>query len=925
MSDVSTLQGAIAAVHDPATTADDLAAIAHDFPKLRTVVVAHPNVYPELLEWLRQNGDDDVKRAVTQRLESQTMGPTGLGETIAGLPLWRSDDHVTPVADDTQGGSSQYLPDFLPYAPETGTFTQTGTAYTSDTGTMMPAGATFVAQMPQMGTPYVAQMPQTGTAYGAQTPQMGTPYAAQMQQPRSRRVNIGLVIAAIALGVALIVAGILVGIPGTGFHGVLKPGGSSGSGKKSAASYAYGYQKTWTVTASSLGIQQSDLPQGTSMNDMSINAIAQSKKTWLIEVDWWGSQFSGNMIFGVDAATGAKKWGPITGSTNSWSYCGRQPIRDTFYCYDSGSGSINAVDAETGKTTTIANQKDVIFEVLGEYLLITKWLQDGSHSTVSLMTTDGKLSWTLDSLGLVGSGEGIAPNLQTGGIVIINDDSAAYVVDVKSGEVLVSAAGNLGMVEKGRLWQGYGDLGTTEFTSSDGVKWKIDGGSGQNQQPVSSARSDSVAPLSFSSQNGNNIISWVEANGSLRWSASLPSPAYNWYRSTFDGKHLILSDLSGNTWALSPQDGTVLWHDSVGTGGLAGAGYLYYIIPDDDTIVIPTANGATARSVSTGALYWFTSAMWLSAVTDGSGNTALAGQTAMAEPPIALYRLDPALPQPGMPTPGSLTQPPASMPDCASVSWPYGGSYPDAAAYGKWNDTAGGANWLLICQGSSGYGVAKGGLWANDTLTFFEVTVATGGVYQTNFTGGDLSGVTVSLSPNGTYQVSGGASSHISGTAGWMPLVEGYFPNGGSASPGGQVSGSSNDAATQQVLSLQSLVWQNAYVRPSLSSYITACDASGIQQVLTLRQDFLAALQVSQVDQIPNGYQLLAVLQDAIQYSIQSDQTYLDWANLSCPKPVPTPQSDTDAGNAKDQFVAMWNSQIAGRYSGAEMLSTSQL
>jgi len=269
--------------------------------------------------------------------------------------------------------------------------------------------------------------------------------------------------------------------------------------------------------------------------------------------------------------------------------------------------------------------------------------------------------------------------------------------------------------------------------------------------------------------------------------------------------------------------------------------------------------------------------------------------------------------------------PPPDMPDCATIDWSYGGSYPTAVAFGKWSDPAGGQGWLLICQGSSGYGISRGGAWAHDALSFFEIIETSAGVFQTSFTGGDLGGMTVWLSPDGTYQVSGGSTQHLRSTSGWQPLVDGFFPLGGSSVPGGQQTALSNDAATRQVLGLQSLVWQNATVRPSLTSYIKVCDSAGIRQVLVSRQDFLAAVQATAVDKIPSGSRLQSVLESAIKYSIQSDQSYLDWALRGCPNPVPVLQSDTDAGDAKDQFVAMWNAQIVGRFSGAEKLSTSQL
>ncbi|WP_062301739.1 hypothetical protein [Demequina subtropica] len=57
----------VAAAHDPATDAATLHRIAAEAPSLRAAVAAHPNAYPDLLQWLGSLGDPEVDAALAQR------------------------------------------------------------------------------------------------------------------------------------------------------------------------------------------------------------------------------------------------------------------------------------------------------------------------------------------------------------------------------------------------------------------------------------------------------------------------------------------------------------------------------------------------------------------------------------------------------------------------------------------------------------------------------------------------------------------------------------------------------------------------------------------------------------------------------------------------------------------------------------------
>jgi len=67
VADYSDLTVAGQALVDPATSASDLADIAHQHPSLRVAVVAHPKAYPGLLTWMEDLGDPAVVAAVARR------------------------------------------------------------------------------------------------------------------------------------------------------------------------------------------------------------------------------------------------------------------------------------------------------------------------------------------------------------------------------------------------------------------------------------------------------------------------------------------------------------------------------------------------------------------------------------------------------------------------------------------------------------------------------------------------------------------------------------------------------------------------------------------------------------------------------------------------------------------------------------------
>jgi len=80
MNHFDTVEQAAAALEDPRTTADDLSTIAAEYPVLWPAIARHPNAYPDLLVWLGEVGDDQVRQAIRDRENPQksTMSRKGI-------------------------------------------------------------------------------------------------------------------------------------------------------------------------------------------------------------------------------------------------------------------------------------------------------------------------------------------------------------------------------------------------------------------------------------------------------------------------------------------------------------------------------------------------------------------------------------------------------------------------------------------------------------------------------------------------------------------------------------------------------------------------------------------------------------------------------------------------------------------------------
>jgi len=84
------LSQATAAVADPTTKGADLQAIAAKYRYLWPQVASHPKAYPALLDWLAQNGDDQVRDIIAARHGASSPARPDQGLPVESVPLTAS-------------------------------------------------------------------------------------------------------------------------------------------------------------------------------------------------------------------------------------------------------------------------------------------------------------------------------------------------------------------------------------------------------------------------------------------------------------------------------------------------------------------------------------------------------------------------------------------------------------------------------------------------------------------------------------------------------------------------------------------------------------------------------------------------------------------------------------------------------------------
>jgi hypothetical protein len=97
-----------------------------------------------------------------------------------------------------------------------------------------------------------------------------------------------------------------------------------------------------------------------------------------------------------------------------------------------------------------------------------------------------------------------------------------------------------------------------------------------------------------------------------------------------------------------------------------------------------------------------------------------------------------------------------------------------------------------------------------------------------------------------------------------------------------------------------------------------ASSVSALTQIRGQRNSEYGQAQVISVGALPQGSTLKADLTQALYYSLQADDQYLNWADRQSQGPCqddsePTPASDDQASAYKSSFTQLWN-PIARQY-----------
>ena len=137
--------------------------------------------------------------------------------------------------------------------------------------------------------------------------------------------------------------------------------------------------------------------------------------------------------------------------------------------------------------------------------------------------------------------------------------------------------------------------------------------------------------------------------------------------------------------------------------------------------------------------------------------------------------------------------------------------------------------------------------------------------------------------------------------------------------------------ATEQAQGLAALISTSAGQRTNVANAATdlegcgnpSADQTAFTQAASVRQSVVNQLGTLQVTLIPNGAEMVQDLSSALSYSIQSDNSYAEWAadeisNCSTDYQADSnfaaaQQSDPNANSAKLAFTNLWNS-VAPQY-----------
>ncbi|MDR1851686.1 MAG: hypothetical protein LBR21_03430 [Propionibacteriaceae bacterium] len=125
------------------------------------------------------------------------------------------------------------------------------------------------------------------------------------------------------------------------------------------------------------------------------------------------------------------------------------------------------------------------------------------------------------------------------------------------------------------------------------------------------------------------------------------------------------------------------------------------------------------------------------------------------------------------------------------------------------------------------------------------------------------------------------------------------------------------ETVKSQLFYLAQILLKSAAARSALEPAIEGCgDSLELARIVANREELLRALERTPVTQVPNGLELVAELETALEYSLEADRALLAWAESdSCDVADAKAEAvNKKATKHKEKFASMWNDQIARKY-----------
>ena len=416
-------------------------------------------------------------------------------------------------------------------------------------------------------------------------------------------------VAAGVVGLALVLVGVLFGVPGTGFRGVLagpspttRPtitepsrtvGPTESTTEPITSSLANGFIKAWTLTPDDLasGPEAQKALQQTSwkLSDMAVFTLATADNVWLVGLGP-GTDADGAVLeYGVNPNTGAFMWGPqaqmITG-------CAGGPVNGSFYCTREANGTdLYSFDMNTGSIALVANypfgQKlatvdggtvDLgsgewhgVARAINNNLFLEYANYDYNTQTIVLSPLDrlGRPQWTkqvpLYQCGDVCPWMSDRTDWVRGSVLVLNDTvDQPTAVDLITGKTLAVSDCPMSFIDDQTLWSGCtrddavaGPAKTVDFTDSTGVHWHLLAPSDPEDTWMFTDLTLPAVPITKSDTNGQVHLWQTSSQNPAVW-ATIPED--NALAYAYDDTHVFIGNSNGDIWALSRETGQLVWH-----------------------------------------------------------------------------------------------------------------------------------------------------------------------------------------------------------------------------------------------------------------------------------------------------------------------------------------------------------------------------